>query len=130
MQGDYMALRFQVGNDVYAALPKTEQRPRWGHDIDAPDGYVVVAVDDQRIGTFRRIDDGQALANDEIRMRYRVRAGQVKFATNAWFFQEGHAAVYQPARFGQFRVAANGELLLASMHDQDLNEIVAPTGDQ
>jgi uncharacterized membrane-anchored protein len=56
-------------------------------------------------------------------MRYRVRNGAVKFATNAFFFQEGHAKHYEPARYGQFRVDSSGELLLVAMYDKELNRL-------
>jgi uncharacterized membrane-anchored protein len=123
MQGDYMALRFQLANEVYKALPKKTEPERWRHDVKASNGEVVVQLDEQNIGTFIRIHDEQPLARDEILMRYRVRNGEVKFATNAFFFQEGHAKYYQPARYGQFRVDDSGELLLVAMYDKDLNKI-------
>ena len=47
-------------------------------------------------------------------------AGRVKFATNGYFFKEGTAKLYEPARYGEFRVAPSGELLLVSMRDKDL----------
>ena len=120
MQGDYMALRFDMANKVYDALPKEEGSNRWFQQVTAPDGRVVVALDERRVGTFVRIDDGTDLAVDELALRYRVRMGTVKFATNAFFFEEGSARLYEPARFGRFRVDADGELLLTAMYDKDL----------
>jgi uncharacterized membrane-anchored protein len=120
MQGDYMALRFELANAVYRALPKTDGPRRRRHDVDAADGYVVVALDERRVGAFRRLADDQPLADDELRLRFRVRSGAVKFATNAFFFQEGQGPVYQPAHYGQFRVDAAGELLLVALADEDL----------
>ena len=123
MQGDYMALRFAVANDVYGALPKAAEYRHWRRDVDASDGYAVVAVNERGIGSFRRVHANEALAAGEILMRYRVRNGEVRFATNAFFFQEGQAALYQSARYGQFRVNDNGELLLTAMFDKDLNKL-------
>ncbi len=124
MQGDYMALRFRVANAVYDALPKAEgQRPGRRQKVEASDGYVVVSLDERNIGSFKRLHGGEALSGDEILMRYRVRNGVVKFATNAFFFQEGQGKIYQPARYGQFRVEGNGELLLVEMYDKDLNKL-------
>ena len=124
MQGDYMALRFRMANEIYNALPKTEARTLWRHKVAASDGYVTVSMDERNIGTLKSLHKDQALSENEILMRYRVRNGEVKFATNAFFFQEGHGKYYQPARFGQFRVDKKGELLLVAMHDKDLNELV------
>jgi uncharacterized membrane-anchored protein len=123
MQGDYMALRFVVANEVHKVLPKARDQRRWRRDVDAADGYAIVHLGERGIGSFRRIHAGEPLSEGEIRIRYRVRNGEVKFATNAFFFQEGHAGLYQPARYGQFRVDDAGELLLVAMFDQDLNRL-------
>lgn len=72
---------------------------------------------------YRRIDNDEILADNEIKIQFRVRDKKVKFATNAFFFQEGKASIYQPARYGQFKVDDNGELLLAAMYDKDLKEL-------
>lgn len=125
MQGDYMALRFELANQVYDALPKSENEKRWRHDVAASDGYVLVSLNAQNIATFKNIYDKQNLTNDELLLRYRVRNGEVKFATNAYFFQEGHAKIYDSARYGQFRVDHDGELLLVALHDQNLLELKA-----
>lgn len=123
IQGDYMALRFDVANKVYSALPKAEDHKRWRRDVDASDGYVVIGLDSKKIGSFKRLHKDEVLSKDEILMRYRVRSGKVKFATNAFFFQEGHAKYYQSAQYGEFRVDNKGELLLAAMHDKDLKKM-------
>ena len=124
MQGDYMTLRFRIGDEVYQALPKSEEYKRWRHNVESDDGYVIVEQDDKGIAQFKRIDDSnQALAASELRLKYRVRNGAVKFATNAFFFEEGQGRIYQPARYGQFRVNKKGELLLAGMYDKDLTKL-------
>ncbi len=124
MQGDYMALRFQIGAKIYAALPKSKVYRGWRQNVaTSDDGYVIVKLDENNVASYQAIHAGQSLADDEILMRYRVRGGSVRFATNAFFFQEGDAEVYQPARYGQFRVDADGELLLAAMYDKDLKKL-------
>jgi uncharacterized membrane-anchored protein len=47
----------------------------------------------------------------------------MKFATNAFFFQEGTARRYEAARYGEFRVAPDGELLLTGLRDKDLQAL-------
>lgn len=121
MQGDYMALRFRMGDQVYQALPKTEEYKRWRHNVEGGDGYAIVEQDDRGIAQFKRLhSEGELLAKNELRLRYRVRNGAVKFATNAFFFEEGQGEVYELAQYGQFRVNDAGELLLAGMFDKDL----------
>ena len=117
MQGDYMALRFQVAADAGPALHPRTDEPQ------PSNGRVVVKVQADRVARYARLDDGRPLAADEIVLRYRVRRGEMKFATNAWFFEEGAARRYEPARYGEFRVAPDGELLLTRMRDKDLQPL-------
>ena len=108
MQGDYMALRFEVDAQ---AFPMGVARP------EVADGHIVVGLDRHRVGHFRRIADGRPLAPDEIALRYRIRAGQPHFATNAYFFEEGQAEAFAGAAFGAFRVGPDGDMILTDMRD-------------
>lgn len=110
MQGDYMALHFKVAGEAFN---------RQNLELIA-DGQLVLTLDERQIASFSRLADGAPLADNELLMRYRVRNGQAKFATNAFFFQEGHANDYAGARYGEFRVAPDGEALLTRMRDKDL----------
>ena len=113
MQGDYMALRFAVSQKL---------GPADAGDTAVKEGYVVVKRDARNIGTFERIyRDGELLATNESRVHYRIRKRDVRIVTNAYFFQEGTAGEYSKARFGELRVAANGDALLTGMRDKDLN---------
>ena len=47
----------------------------------------------------------------------------MKFATNAFFFQEGTAKRYEAARYGEFRVASDGELLLTGLRGKELQPL-------
>jgi uncharacterized membrane-anchored protein len=105
MQGDYMALRFKLAGEVFGRGPVKE----------SADGRIVVSVGDHGVGSFVRHDAGEPLAPGEARMRYRIRENRVKFATNAYFFQEGSASAYARARYGAFRVAADGDMLLTHL---------------
>jgi uncharacterized membrane-anchored protein len=117
MQGDYMALRFKIVNDAFS---RANSNINW-HELK--DGHIVVMLDAQGVGTFKRIDDGTPLAADEVLLRYRVRDGQPKFATNAFYFQEGHADEYAVARYGEFRVATNGDMILTAMRGADFKTL-------
>ncbi|HSI63728.1 MAG TPA: GDYXXLXY domain-containing protein [Candidatus Saccharimonadia bacterium] len=117
MQGDYMALRFAVANEVMRAT--SEKR-------DAKDGRLVVKTDAQGIARYVRLDAGEPLAPGEVLLRYRMRERAVKFATNAWFFQEGHAKMYETARYGEFRVTPSGEMLLVAMLGKEQEKLGPP----
>ena len=126
MQGDYMALRFELADNIIDALPKSTENLDWRNRnrVAATDGYIVVSLDKQRVASYKSLyKKGIVLAENEIKMRYRVRNGNVKFATNAFFFQEGTAKVYEKAKYGQFRVNKDGGLLLAAMFDDELKQL-------
>ncbi|MCB1785087.1 MAG: GDYXXLXY domain-containing protein [Gammaproteobacteria bacterium] len=108
LQGDYMALNFELARAIREALGER----------DVADGRAVVGVEPSGIGGFRRLDDGRPLAADERLLRYRLRAGRVRLATNAYFFAEGTAHLYVPARYGEFRVAADGDAILTHLRDE------------
>lgn len=118
MQGDYMALRFRIADEIFG-----RERPK-----QAEGGRIVVKLDERGVGKFLRRDGGEPLAQGEALLRYRVREQRVKFATNAFFFQEGHARFYERARYGEFRVAPSGDLLLTHMRGEKLERLGPPPG--
>lgn len=113
MQGDYMALRFAVATNARKAI----------NEAKASDGYLILTKDAQGIGRFSRVDDGSALKPQELKMLYRYRSPAIKFATNAFFFQEGKAKVFEAAKFGEFKVSDKGDSILIAMRDADLKRI-------
>jgi uncharacterized membrane-anchored protein len=117
MQGDYMALRFRVETDLTASGREAAQ---------AEDGFIVVKIGERGVGSFVRRDAGEPFGTGEARLRYRVREGRVKFATNAFFFQEGTGRLYERARYGEFRVAPNGELLLRHLVSEKFERLGPP----
>ena len=49
-------------------------------------------------------------------IRYRLRNGRVWLGTNAFFFEEGKAAQYERARYGEFRLDRDsGEAVLVGL---------------
>ena len=118
MQGDYMALNFALANRLQSELYQRGETPS-----ASMNGDVVVRVDSARVAYFQRIDDGTPLEADERRLQFRLRHGQVRFATNAFFFQEGHAERYEAAHYGEFRVNKEGELLLTALYDDTFQRL-------
>jgi uncharacterized membrane-anchored protein len=131
MQGDYMVLRFAVDEAIRDAQ-HPERRSSDGNTavalrgMDDPcgpdgcrDGYVVVAPDRDGVGRFVRVQNApQPLADGEIAVQFRERRWwQIVIAGNSWFFPEGQARRYEPARYAELRVAADGTALIAGLRD-------------
>ena len=119
MQGDYMALRFRLANEAFPP----------GRITGLKDGRIVLAVDSRDVGTFRRFADQDRPAADEVLIRYRIRKGQPKFATNAFFFQENQGDCYREAKYGEFRLSSDGEAILVALRGADLQTLGPKSGE-
>jgi uncharacterized membrane-anchored protein len=123
MQGDYMALRFEIANDLFNVLPLEESDSLLGGRYVSTQGQIVVYVDERGVGHLDALYEEQPLNKNQLVMNYRLRNDVVKFATNAFFFEEGQADVFEIAEYGQFKVADDGELLLVAMFDKNLKTL-------
>jgi uncharacterized membrane-anchored protein len=123
MQGDYMALRFEIANDLFNVLPLEESDSLLGGRYVSTQGQIVVYVDERGVGHLDALYEEQPLNKNQLVMNYRLRNDVVKFATNAFFFEEGQADVFEIAEYGQFKVADDGELLLVAMFDKNLKKL-------
>ncbi len=123
MQGDYMALRFELANKIYAKLREEDKFNTIPRSSNGQDGLVVVSLDDKKVASLVSLSKNHPLKKNELLLQYRVRKRVVKFATNAFFFQEGTASKYEKAKYGEFRVNEKGELLLIAMADENVTLI-------
>ena len=125
MQGDYMTLSYAIEREIFDALENHAEEDLYG--TASRDGYVIVTLNDDRVGEFIRLADVKPsnLMPNEIAIHYRVRNGSLKLATNAFFFQEGHAKAYEAAKYGLFRVNDKGSPLLIDMVDSEFKVINA-----
>ncbi|MBC7549176.1 MAG: GDYXXLXY domain-containing protein, partial [Polaromonas sp.] len=111
MQGDYMALRFALPTDVSPADIQLAagQRP-----------HLVAKRDARGVAVALRPDPGTPLANDELRIELAPKNGRWVLVTDAWFFKEGEASRWAQAKYGEFRVGADGRALLVGLRGTDL----------
>jgi uncharacterized membrane-anchored protein len=117
MQGDYMILGYHI-----ARLPELTNVEK--------DGYLVIGRDANQVGNFNRIYDADTtLVEDEILLRFRKRRRGIRLGSESFFFQEGHAKYYNKARYGELRVAANGESILAGLRDAEFKHLGPIVGD-
>ena len=127
MQGDYMTLSYALENEVFALLDKRANDDSRNARNMSNDGYAIVALDKNNVGQLVRLaksNQPNTLAANEMAIHYRVRNGSMKLATNAFFFQEGHAEAFEAAEYGLFRVNKKGEPLLTDMVNGTFEVIV------
>ncbi|MDQ2136935.1 GDYXXLXY domain-containing protein [Alcaligenaceae bacterium B3P038] len=130
LQGDYMALRFDVARQVERARYKARADAASANPVTSPgerpalDGYLVLELDRDGIAQLVRIQPARTPLNaGETLLRYRIRNDQTYIVTNAFFFPEGEAKHFEAARFGELRVSAEGTGLLVKLRDGDLNPL-------
>jgi len=100
MQGDYMALRFEIAGQIRS------QESGSAALIVAPNGVATLNPDQGAPG---------------LRIRYRVHNGRVWLGTNAYFFEEGERERYAGATYGEFRIdRESGEAVLVALTGDDL----------
>jgi uncharacterized membrane-anchored protein len=116
IQGDYMALDYAMVREV-----------PYAEGVSPRTGQIVVRLDDRGVARFVRLHDGDSrLGPGEHLLTYRVRRGRLRVGTDAFHFQEGHAARYQRARYGEVRVAASGTSVLVGLRDSSRAVLGAP----
>jgi uncharacterized membrane-anchored protein len=114
MQGDYMALRFRLAQEIERSMTSSGSRPRDGEQRLAP-----VTLDPRRVASLAKPGAASALT-----IRYRMRKDAVWLGTNAFFFEEGSEERYARARYGEFRVdASTGEAVLVGLRDATLKPL-------
>jgi uncharacterized membrane-anchored protein len=116
MQGDYMRLSYAIERN-FKGEPSKEN------------GYMIIGLDQNRVGTFKRFYDGKDLTADEKLVHYKFqsnrfqRNGRLQIVPNSFMFQEGHAKFYANAKYGVFKFDSNGKHLLVGLADANFKVI-------
>lgn len=105
MQGDYMVLRYVLARNV----PKDQLEDK---------GYIVVSLDENDVAKFVRIYKGENLQQREYLLFYRNRGG-LRLGAESFMFQEGDAALYSKARYGELKVDHSGASVLVGLRGED-----------
>ncbi|MBL7002692.1 MAG: GDYXXLXY domain-containing protein [Gammaproteobacteria bacterium] len=111
MQGDYMRLRFEIEN----SLLKTSEEDKY----NTFDRYAVVTLNKNQVASFSHLYEGKELEENQVKIQFKLRYNRIRLSTHAFFFEEGTAKIYEPAKYGEFRVAEDGVLLLNNLRDKD-----------
>ena len=107
MQGDYMALNFEMSSTLRSELDDQSRllRPRVAGPVDA-----------HGVVTLQRLADNAVPGEVLIELAPGKRGWVV--VTDAWFFKEGDGARWSKARYVEFRVLPDGRALLVGMADE------------
>ena len=119
MQGDYMQLSYELPSVGWRGWRDGEPpllcgaRPR-----------IAVTLDERGIARHPQLlEPGAAPPAGTQLLELSPKGGQWTFVTDAWFFREGEAARWQPAKYGEFRVNPDGRGLLVRVVGEDLKPL-------
>lgn len=111
MQGDYMSLRYKIGEDVpFDSIPRH--------------GFCVVSLQPDGVARKVRFQEGRTpLAAGEYLLPYKNGRSMLYFGAESYFFQEGQAAKFEQARYGGLKIDERGNSLLVGLYDEQRREI-------
>ena len=118
MQGDYMRLRYRVTNSVNETI--RIQQP------ETVPAKIIIKLDEYKVAHFISFDQGKPLQTDEYHMNIKVKKNRARIEPDSFMFQEGHAKYYQDAKYGMFKLAKSGQILLIGLADQK-HQIMIPS---
>ncbi len=109
LQGDYMNLRYELARKV----PESEL---------VQQGTLVIYVDELGIGHYLKMDDGNALQVNQLRLNYKYH-GEFKLGAENYFFQEGSSHCLELAEYAELRVNDDGDSLLVGLRDHEMRPL-------
>jgi len=122
LQGDFMRLNYRIVENLRS---KEFERIRGAAEIEIPDaGKIVVRLDERRVVFFKRMWNGDPLAENERLLHYSYRGGlRVHVGSESFFFEEGRGEAYGKARYGVFKLGKDGRTILRALADENLVRI-------
>lgn len=110
MQGDYMRLNYEIARELTSRDNRATQ--------DKGSDTLVIRLDTHQVATL--VVDGKPdrLASDERLLQVHQSERQWQIGPDAYFFEEGSGQLYETARYGEFRLQADGKTLLVGLRDE------------
>jgi uncharacterized membrane-anchored protein len=121
MQGDYMALSYEVTNEL------NQDRFDSTKPKQPDSGVLVIQIDSRSVGKFARYYQGGALAPDEHLLKYRHAGWRAVIGAESYFIPEGSGPDFAHAVYGELKVAPDGTPLIVALCDKDLHRLTTPT---
>ncbi|MEH8142981.1 GDYXXLXY domain-containing protein [Aeromonas veronii] len=110
MQGDYMRLNYEIARELTSRDARTTQNK--GSDT------LVIRLDAHQVATLVADGKPDRLASDERLLQVHQSERQWQIGPDAYFFEEGTGEQYEAARYGEFRLQADGKPLLVGLRDE------------
>ena len=110
MQGDYMRLNYEIARERTSHDARTTQNK--GSDT------LVIRLDAHQVATLVADGKPDRLASDERLLQVHQSERQWQIGPDAYFFEEGTGEQYEAARYGEFRLQADGKTLLVGLRDE------------
>lgn len=138
MQGDYMALDYEVAQQLGEQLRQKEEAAREVAQQKNPNAILpeathpeqtrmVLKADAAGVARLQRLEDGKPLQAGEFYLSFKWRNrwswDRPALPSEAWFFQEGQGERFAKARFAVLRVGEDGRSLLAGLLDEQRKPI-------
>jgi len=112
MQGDYMALRYKISEDIHSQnIPKR--------------GYCVVQLNGKGVASKARFQkDPTPLNKGEHLIEYTSSdKWNINIGAESFFFQEGQGKKYEKAAYGGVKIDKGGNSLLVGLYDDEQKKI-------
>jgi uncharacterized membrane-anchored protein len=113
IQGDYMRLRYAIERTLSRDSIRGQKKR----------GYIVIKPDENRVATFIKFFNDEALGPEEKLLRYHKKHSVVRIVPNSFFFQEGTANKYNNAKYGVFKFDDKGNKVLVGLAGSDFQMI-------
>lgn len=111
MQGDFMRLRYRMPPELFSEMiPEGSQK-------------AIGAVDAKGILHIEELAKDAPLKKDQVVIELMPAKGEWIIATDAWYFSEGEGKRWEGARYGEFRVMADGKAVLVGLKGEGLKTL-------
>ncbi|WP_421318601.1 GDYXXLXY domain-containing protein [Aeromonas veronii] len=110
MQGDYMRLNYEIARELTSRDARANQ--------DKGSDTLVIRLDAHQVATLVADGKPDRLASDERLLQVHQSERQWQIGPDAYFFEEGTGEQYEAARYGEFRLQADGKTLLVGLRDE------------
>lgn len=113
MQGDYMQLNYEIARQLGSR----------GRADNAASDTLVIRLDEHQVAHWVADGNPEVLGQDQRLLQARRQDGRWLIGPDAYFFEEGSGEQFEAARYGEFRLRADGETLLVGLRDEAFRPI-------